>query len=120
MQVHTVDATDPAIIASALGDHRTFQNIDPKTLKKGDFAVLAIEEGRFGAVYYLRSKSDKALECVFDGHEVLGVNIVLGQRATNGRGRALIQHQAECAGLKVEVRNGRDMDGVRDTFHVFV
>lgn len=120
MQVHTVDPTDPAIIASVLGDPRTYENINPKTLKKGDFAVLAIEEGRFGAVYYLRPKSDKPLECVFDDHQVLGVNIVLGQRARNAHGRALIQHQAECAGLKVEVRNGRDMDGVRDQFHVFV
>ena len=79
-----------------------------------------IETGRFGAVYYLRPKSEKPLESIFGGHEVLGVNIVLSHMANHNRGRALIQHQAACAGLKVEIRNGKDMDGVQDQFHVFV
>lgn len=115
----TVDPTCPSLIALALGDPRSFENINPKTLKKGDCAVLAIQQGRFGAVYYLRPKPNDPLESI-GGQEVLGVNILLSQNANHNRGRAMIAWAAKDAGLKVEVHNGRDMDGVCDQFHVFV
>ncbi len=115
----TVDLTDPFLIALRLGDPRTFENINPATLRKGDCAVLAIQEGSFGAVYYLRPKPGDTLESI-GGQEVLGVDILLSRNASYARGRAMIGFAVERNGLKVEVRTGRDMDGFRDHFHVFV
>lgn len=114
-----IHAAQPALIAMALGDPRDHKTIDEKDLQKGDCAVLAIEEGRFGAVYFLRPKLDDKLESVGE-QEVLGVILLLGARAKNDLGRRRIQSIAKERGFQVEVRDGRDMDGVRDQFHVYV
>lgn len=120
MNIGSIDvhAAQPALIAMALGDPRDHKTIDRKELQKGDCAVLAIEEGHFGAVYFLRPKPDDKLESA-GGQEVLGVILLLGARATNDFGRRGIQSIAQERGFKVEVHNGRDMDGVWDQFHIY-